>query len=250
VLLIGIAGILVGAQVMAAAAQNRSESSSLYNAIFILASGVLTAMAAIAITDYTFPSRTHSSIFYIVTGGVYPAILVAAARGSRLRWPATLTALVYMAIIAAQTWILPLVPGTPLLGPIGHEVTRMVPLPFPILLVVPALAIDLVLRWRGEKNVWVTSLLIGICFVAAMAAAQWPFGALLVSEVGRSAWFGGAHDSYQVPAEYLVGPRRMWTDGPSVWPTIISMSTWAVLAATLSARLGMMRGSWLRRVVR
>jgi hypothetical protein len=250
VLLVGIGGILIGAQAMAASAQNKAESSSLYNSIFIVSSGVLTAMAAIAITDYTFPSRTHSSIFYIVTGGVFPAILVAAARGSQLRWPATLTALVYMGIMAAQVWILPLIAGTPLLGPIGHEVTQMVPLPFPVLLIVPGIAIDLVLQRRADKNAWVTSLILGVCFVAAMAAAQWPFGALLVSEVGRSAWFGGAHDSYQVPAEYLVGPRQMWTDGVSTGATLLSTATWGVLAATLSARLGMARGAWLRRVVR
>jgi hypothetical protein len=250
VLLIGIGGILVGAQAMAASAQNTAESSPLYNGIFIVSSGVLATMAAIAITDYTFPSRTHSSIFYIVTGGVFPAILVAAARGSRLRWPATLTALVYMAIMFAQVWILPLIPGSPLLGPIGHEVTRMVPLPPPVALIVPGLLIDLILQRRGDRNVWITSLLLGVGFVAAMAAVQWPYGALLVSEVGRSALFGGAHDSYQVPAEFLVGPRRMWTDGDTVWPTVISMATWAVLAATLSSRLGMARGAWLRRVVR
>ena len=250
VLLIGIAGILVGAQTMAAAAQNRTEGSSLYANIFIVSSGVLATMAAVAITDYTFPSRTHSGIFYIVTGGVFPAILVAAARGSRMRWPATMTALVYMAIMAAQVWILPLIPGSPLLGPIGHEVTRMVPLPFPILLIAPALAIDIILHRRADKNVWLTSLLLGVCFVAALAAAQWPFGALQVTEVGRNAFFGGGHDSYQTPAQYLVGPRPMWTDGPTVWPTLISMATWAVLTATLSARLGMARGAWLRRVVR
>ena len=167
-----------------------------------------------------------------------------------MRWPATLTALVYMVIMAAQVWILPLIPGSPLLGPIGHEVTRMVPLPFPVALLVPGIVIDLVLQRRADKNVWITSLMLGVGFVLAMAAVQWPFGALQVSEIGRSAFFGGSHESYQVPAEYLVGPREMWTNGVSTGATLLSMATWAVLAATLSSRLGMARGAWLRRVVR
>ncbi len=250
VLLIGIAGILIGAQAMAASAQNRAGTSSLYSSIFIVSSGVLATMAAVAVTEYTFPVRSHQGIFYIVTGGVFPAILVAAGRASRLRWPATLTALVYTIIMAAQVWILPLIPGTPLLGPIGHEVTRMVPLSFPILLVAPAIAIDIILHRMADRNAWLTSLVIGVCFVAALAVVQWPFGALEASEIGRSAFFGGSHDSYQTPAQYLVGARDMWTDGPTVWPTLISMATWAVLAATLSARLGLARGGWLRRVVR
>jgi hypothetical protein len=250
VLLIGIAGILIGAQAMAASAQNRAGESSLYSSIFIVSSGVLVTMAAVAVTEYTFPVRSHQGIFYIVTGGVFPAILVAAGRASRVRWPATLTALVYTVIMAAQVWILPLIPGTPLLGPIGHDVTRMVPLSFPILLIAPGIAIDLILRRMADRNAWLTSVVIGVCFVAALAVVQWPFGALQATELGRSAFFGGSHDSYQAPAEYLVGPRDMWTDGPTIWPTIISMSTWAVLAATLSARLGLARGGWLRRVVR
>jgi hypothetical protein len=36
----------------------------------------------------------------------------------------------------------------------------------------------------------------------------------------------------------------------STGATLLSTATWGVLAATLSARLGMARGAWLRRVVR
>jgi xanthosine utilization system XapX-like protein len=250
VLLVGIAGILIGAQTMAAAAQNRAESSPLYSNIFLVSSGVLATMAAVAITEYTFATRSHQSLFYIVTGGVYPAILVAAAVASRVRWPATRVALIYMVVMAAQVWILPLIPGSPLLGPIGHEVTVMVPLPFPVLLIAPALAIDLVLRRMEGRNAWLTSLALGVCFVAAFVVVQWPFGSLQATEIGRNAFFGGSHGDYGQSAEFLVGPRQMWTDGKSVAATLLSIATWAVLVATLSARLGLARGAFLRRVVR
>ena len=250
VLLIGISGILVGALTMAAAAQNRAATSGLYANIFLLSSGVLATMAAVAITEYTFTSRTHESIFYIVTGGVFPAILVASARASKAPWPATMTALVYMLVMAGQVWLLPLFPGSPRLGPIGHDVTQMVPLPFPVLLVVPAIAIDIIVRRMDNRNVWLTSLVLGVCFVATFVAVQWPFGSLQATEIGRNAFFGGSHDDYGTPAQYLVGPRTLWTDGVSIGTTLFRIGTWAVLAATLSARLGMGRGEWLRRVVR
>ena len=250
VLLVGIAGILIGAQTMAAAAQNRAEASPLYANIFLVSSGVLATMAAVAITEYTFPTRSHQSLFYIVTGGVFPAILVAAGFASRVQWPATRIALVYMLIMAAQVWILPLIPGSPLLGPIGHDVTRMVPLPFPVMLIAPALAIDIVLRRMAGRHVWLTSLVLGVCFVSALLVVQWPFGSLQATEVGRNAFFGGSHGDYGEPAEFLVGPRQMWTDGKSVAATLVSILIWAVLAATLSARLGLARGAFLRRVVR
>lgn len=250
VLLVGIGGILVGAQTMAAAAQNRAASSGLYANIFLLSSGVLATMAGVAITEYTFTSRTHESIFYIVTGAVFPAILVASARASKAPWPATITALIYMIVMAGQVWLLPLFPGSPRLGPIGHDVTQMVPLPFPVLLIVPALAIDIIVRRMENRNVWLTSLVLGVCFVAAFAAVQWPFGSLQATEIGRNAFFGGGHDDYGTPAQYLVGPRELWTDGISTGATLLRIATWAVLAATLSSRLGMGRGAWLRRVVR
>jgi hypothetical protein len=155
-----------------------------------------------------------------------------------------------MLVMAAQVWILPLVPGTPLLGPIGHEVTRMVPLPFPVALVVPAFAMDLVLRRREGRNAWITSLLLGACFIAAFVAVQWPFGSLQATEIGRSAFFGGSHADYSTPAEYLVGPRELVPDGGSLPATLVRIFTFGVLAASLSARLGMARGAFLRRVVR
>jgi hypothetical protein len=250
VLLVGIAGILVGAQTMAASEQNRAGDSRLYQNIFIISSGVLLTMASIAITEYIFPQRMHASIFYIVTAGVFPPILVAAARASRLRWPATMIALVYMAIMAGQVWLLPLFPGTPLLGPIGHEVTQMVPLSFPLLLVVPGIAIDLILRRVEGRNLWLTSLLLGMAFVATLLLVQWPMGALQMTEIGRSAFFGGNHSDYSTPAEFMVWPREFWKSDPSVGAALFRTATWAVLLATVSSRLGLARGAFLRRVVR
>jgi hypothetical protein len=250
VLLVGIAGILIGAQTMAAAAQNRDGASTTLANVFLFASAVLLSMAAIAVTDYTFPERLHTSTFYIVTGGVFPAILVASARASRLRWPATVTALFYMLIMAAQVWILPLFPGSPKLGPIGHDVTQMVPLPFPLLLVGPGLAIDIILRRMNGRHPWLISLAIGVGYIAALAIVQWPFGSLQATELGRSAFFGGSHGDYGALPEWLTGPREMWTEDGGLPRTLLRMATWGVLVATISARLGYARGGFMRRVVR
>jgi hypothetical protein len=250
VLLIGIAGILAGAQTMAAAAQNRDGASTALAYVFLISTGVIACMAAIAITEYTFVERHHESTFYIVTAAIFPPILITGARASRLRWPATGAALVYMIVMAAQVWILPLIAGSPKLGPIGHTVTQMVPLGFPVLLIVPAIAIDLILRRMGDRNPWLLSVVLGITFVAVFVAVQWPFGTLQATEIGRNAFFGGSHGDYQNNAEWLVGPREMWTEDGGISTTLFRIATWAVLAATVSARLGLARGNFLRRVVR
>ena len=67
-----------------------------------------------------------------------PLILVATSRPSRLRWPATTTATIYMGIVLALMWTLQLFPATARLAPIYNPVTHMVPPPFPLLLIVPA----------------------------------------------------------------------------------------------------------------
>jgi hypothetical protein len=157
---------------------------------------------------------------------------------------------VYMAIMACQVWLLPLFPGSPLLGPIGHEVTQMVPLPFPVLLVAPGIAIDLILQRMEGRNLWLTSLMLGVAFVAALLVVQWPMGALQMTEVGRSGFFGGSHGDYSTPAEYLVGPREFWNTDASTGAALFRTATWAVLLATVMSRLGLARGAFLRRVVR
>ena len=70
--------------------------------------------------------------------GVHAAHAGGDARPSRLRWPATTTAAIYMGIVMLLIWILPLFPATAKLAPIHNPVTQMVPPPFPLLMIVPA----------------------------------------------------------------------------------------------------------------
>src|SRR4029453_1837162 len=96
--------------------------------------------------EYSISHQQPSPRFYRISCGLYPLFLLAAARASKLRWPATTVALVYMLVIFTMLWILPLFPAEPMLGPIYNRVTHMVPPAFPLLLVIPAFAIDLLLR--------------------------------------------------------------------------------------------------------
>ncbi len=88
----------------------------------------------------------HQSLFYQVACGAFPFVLVSAARASGMRWPATTVAAVYSAITLLMLWILPLFPGRPLLGPIYVQMTRFLPPDPPLLLIAPAIVIDLVMR--------------------------------------------------------------------------------------------------------
>src|SRR5262249_26443874 len=140
--------------------------------MYIYAAGILLVANGLMVAEYTPRILMHSSIFYQVVCGVFPLALVAAARGSRLRWPATATALVYMGLVAVMLWILPLFPAEPKLGPIRQHVTRMVPLGFPLLIVFPALAIDVLMRRVGRGRDGRLALYIGLAFSAITLAVH------------------------------------------------------------------------------
>ena len=108
-------------------------------------------MIATLSTEYTRRWDMHQSLFYQVACGVFPFFLVSAARASSARWPATLVAAVYTAITLLMLWILPLFEGRPLLGPIYVQLDRFLPPDPPLLLIAPALAIDLLMRAFGAR---------------------------------------------------------------------------------------------------
>ena len=250
ILLCGLLGILIGAQTMAVSTQNTEGESTSRATIVSFASGVLLTLIAIAVTEYSDVQLMHNSLFYTVTAGVFPLCLVSAARASKLRWPATVTALFYTSIMALQVWIFPLFEAHPKLGPIGHDVTQMVPMHFPLLLLAPAIAIDLVLRRMQGRNGWLTSIVLAFTFVLVFAAVQWPFGSLLATEVGRHPFFGGSFAPYSTPADYLVGPREFWMEDGGATVALVKMMTWSVLAAFVSSRIGLWWGNWLHEVKR
>ena len=65
------------------------------------------------------------------------------------RWPATTIALVYTVVTLFMLVVMPLFPAQPLLGPIYVQVDRFMPTDFPLLLIAPALAVDVVLQRAG-----------------------------------------------------------------------------------------------------
>ena len=249
-LAVGMFAIALGAQVMAASAQNTQGESATRAFVVAFASGVMLTFASILTSEYTYLEAQHGATFYLIASFVFVLAIVSGARASRLAWPATTAAAVYTVIMAAQVWIFPLFPASPKLGPIGHDVTHMVPLEFPLLLIVPAFAIDLVLKRFGNLGPWKLAALVGATFVAVFAAVQWPFASLLATEVGRHPFFGGGYAQYSAPAEWLVGPRGFNGDDGGALTTAWKVAVFGLPLATLAARWGLSRGSWLREVQR
>ena len=169
------------------------------------------------------------------------------SRASLSGWGATGAAVAYMALTVLMMWILQLFPAEPLLGPIMRPVESMVPSAFPLLLVVPALAIDVLMRklpTRASRlRPWILSGAIGVAFVAALLAVQWYFSAFLLSEGARNFLFGADQWDYNT----VPGPWQYEFWGSTVQASALA---WAALIAFASARTGLWWGAWMSRVRR
>ncbi|HEY8794746.1 MAG TPA: hypothetical protein VIM15_07325 [Gemmatimonadaceae bacterium] len=211
-------------------------------------------MIATLISEYSScPNDMHSTLFYEVAAGALPVVLVALARAGRRVRAATKAAAVYMAIVLLMMWMLQLFPATPKLAPIYTAVTHMVPPQFPLLLVVPALAIDGILEWNAGRHDWLVSALIGVCFVALLAVVQWYFGEFLLSPSAHNFVFAGGQWPYMVmPGAFQ---HEFWNtakDGAGHASVALFLEGLGIAAAiaAVSARLGLWIGNGMSRVRR
>jgi hypothetical protein len=188
-----------------------------------------------------------------VAAAAFPVVLVALGRSGRLRLPATASAAAYMGIILAMLWILPLFPAQARLAPIYTRVTHMVPPEFPLLLIIPALAIDLLLRRVGRRQDWLLAVRLGVVFVLLLLAVQWYFGEFLLTPAARNFFFAADQWPYMVRP----GPwqHRFWDVPKNAAGNLDGMAlvrglAFAALFAIGSARVGLWSGSGMSRVMR
>jgi hypothetical protein len=175
-------------------------------------------------------------------------LLVAVARSSRLRWAATLTCAFYMLIACAMVWILPLFPAQPMLGPINNPVDHMVPPLFPLLLIVPAVAVDWLLQRRPEKRSrFIDPLLIGAAFLALLFAVHWYFSEFQLSPASRN-WFFAGDQQWDYSSNAGELRYQFWNlDDDPVTPQRLAG---ALALAVGSSAVGLWWGRWMAKVRR
>ena len=249
-LALGFTGIQVGALLLLAARQNTVSGDDpharAYRVMFASAAGLLVSTIAIMGFEYIgFPNDAHNGLYYKICGAAFPILLLAAARTSTLRWPATTAAATYVAVNVLMIWILQLFPATPKLAPIYNALDHFVPPPFPILLVVPALAIDLVVR-RGPASDWARAALAGIGFILVLLLVQWFVAVFLVSPSSENFLFGAQRWNYN----NRLGPWRYEFWRLRTDPLTAADVVTAAGLAVASARLGLWWGAWMARVKR
>ena len=120
---------------------------------------------------------------------------------------------------------------------------------FPLLVIVPALLLDLIEpRVAGWKK-WSQAAAFGAIFLAAFLAAQWPFAIFLISPASSNWFFGTKYFAYFAsPNGFDVRHLFVPIDYAAFGFWMIMAE--AVLFAILSSRLGAAAGDWVRAIRR
>ncbi len=250
VLFLGTYGVLLGTIVLIAGHMNRSGAKTRRSSKFLLlyGCGVMLVMVMTMLLEYTNRVWLHTSQPYLILTIFVPVILALAARATDVPFAATLVTGFYTLFGIGLILLLPLFPAEPKLGPVYQHVTHFIPEAFPILLIVPALALDLLWQRTKNWNPWTLAAISAVVFVALLIAAEWPFASFLMSPASRNRFFGTAYLWYGLPphshsARYLFLDTETAAD---FWRSMLL----AVVFGILAFRFGLSRGEWLYRIKR
>jgi hypothetical protein len=248
-LFLGNAAIQMGALILILGQMNRAEAAlqRKFDWLFIYAGGMLTLLVSIFIMTFSFPNQMHSAMAYRVAATAFPFALIGIGGASHQRWGSTKIAAIYMAVTLASIWILPLFPAEPKLGPVYHQVKEFIPPPFPLLLIVPALLLDLLREKMAGRDRWLQSAVAGLLFIGSLMAVEWPFATFLLSPAARNRAFGIIYMDYGTPPAGAIANFRFFDiDKGNFWTNLIV----GVFLAILTVRMGMAWADSMRRVRR
>jgi hypothetical protein len=256
-LIFGMRAVDVGILFLILAAMNRALSNETPSSertflslqrLFLYIGGLILAGQMIFLMEYTWDLRLHSANAYIAMGIAVPLILAILSQASRYKWAATTATAIYTIIAIAEILIFPLVPAQPKLGPVFNPVTHLVPAKFPILLIVPALALDLL--WQKTRNwkPWKVMLVSGFVFVAVLTVVEWPFATFLLSKASENRFFGTIYFDYNSRPDGYDRLRQFFKpdQGSALYLGLLRASIYA----SISTWIGLSFGRWMRSVQR
>jgi hypothetical protein len=250
-LALGMIAIRFGTLVMVLSEMNRAQGE--YRArlerLLFVAFIFLMGMTIGIVQEHTFRFYMHGAQFYMVVMFVVPIWLAAVATASKHPWAATVATGMYTAVHLAFTWLLPLSPAEPKLGPVYQKITHLVPPDFPLLLIVPAIVCDLLRRRTGSWNRWMQAAVLGVAFLASFVAVQWPFANFLMSPASRNWFFATDNFPYFVPPESPWARDVFVHTESSVAALCVRMAI-ALVVAVVMTRVGLGWGDWMRKIRR
>jgi len=243
----GIAAVGVGALLLVLGHLNRAEAGERapLRGLFLYLGALILCFEMVFMLEHTDRVVMHNADFYRDVAIAAPMALIGLGRASGHRFGSTIVAAIYSLFLIALLWIFPLVPATPRLGPVYYPVTHLIPAPFPLLLMVPALGLDLLRARTGGWPAWQQAIVGGALYFALFLIAQWPFADFLMAPAARNWVFGTHYFDYNTRPNWLSLQHRFWLQHapPLGWAVGVGV-------AIVSARLGLGWAAWMERVKR
>ena len=263
VLGLGLISIQIGAMISVLALLNRNEKIPFFTLqqninrqnrlrfIYIFTAGLVLQTVSTFLTEVMGRWNMHGTTFYEVGSFAFPMFMIAFAKASKVKWGGTIIASVYMLSMITINSILRQFPAEPLLAPVANHVTFFQTTGFPLLLIFPAMVIDLIREKYATKNDWVLSIMLGIAFFISLLIIQYPAGTFLVeSPLARNWFFQSDSFTYNNP------PNAEWRYKFTDYMTAKGFETWAIAAmistglGIFSSKIGLMWGNWMNKVQR
>ena len=253
-LMLGVFAVSVGALIMLVGAMNRaiaSENATLARHLqwmILYVGGLMVVFQMFFRMEYTWDVYLHNTQAYKAMAIGMPTLFAVLWQATRNRWASTWSALIYMAFVEGAVLILPLFPAEPKLGPVFQQVTHFIPPKFPILLIVPAILLDLLWTRTQAWKPWLSALVSGPVFLLSLVAVEWPFANFLMTKSAENRFFGTAYFQYSMPSTSYDFLRRFVDPeyGADLWTGLAL----AMLFASLSTWLGIKLGRWMRGIQR
>jgi hypothetical protein len=251
-LFIGVYGVILGTMVLIAAHANRAQgrTSEVSRWLFLYVASIWLILIMAMLMEYTERPALHIALPYIAMSCLVPLVLSGASRATGLKFAATCVAGIYTLVIICFIQILPLFPAQPKLGPVYQQVTHFVPPEFPILLIVPALALDLLWSRSFARtwNQWALAAVSGVVFLGLLIAIEWPFATFLMSPAARNRFFATMYLYFALPPTSFSARNLFYPIG-SVLRLLQGLGI-ALAASVITFRWGFSRGDWMRLIQR
>jgi hypothetical protein len=250
VLAAGFFGINFGTVMLMLAFLNRAGDAARrpLRRLFLYVGAMAVCESLLLKLEYISRGEMHTAFFYGVVLFGTLGILTALRVASRHRWGCTILASVYTAFGIAFLWVLPLFPAAPKLGPVYHPVTHFIPWEFPLLLIVPAFAADLLLQRTASWRPLLQAPAVALVFFGIFVAVQWPFADFLMSPAARNWIFGTTYMDFGTPATSRYATFRFVS--PEAAAVFWRGMALAALIACLMTYIGLHAGRAMQRVRR
>jgi hypothetical protein len=253
-LMLGVFAVSVGTLMMLVGEMNRAAalgSAAMARHLqwmILYVGGLMVVFQMFFRMEYTWDVYLHGTEAYEAIAIGMPTLFAVLWQSSRSRWACTWATLIYTVFLEAAVLILPLFPAEPKLGPVFQQVTHFIPPKFPILLIVPAVAMDLLWTSTRVWKPWLTALASGPVFVLSLVAVEWPFADFLMTKAAANRFFGTTYFGYPEPPTSFDVLRRFVDPqhGTALWNGLAL----AILFAFLSTWLGIALGRWMRAIQR